>query len=314
MAQDNIEFQDLCPLSIFEEFGAMFFKLFGIATNFWNAQDIDDKMHEWHLGDWPLFCQLIWNSPQGKARCLVPERESTQRAVETGQPCQYRCHAGLVNVLVPIVFEGKVKAILAAGQMLTRPPEENSRAEVYALAHDLGLDPEQLYHAYCDCPLIPPDKLEELIKFLSLFCNYIASLGRDLLLLRRREDSDVVGRVREFLRREYHQEDLSLSCIAAHVHRSAAHLSRLFHHQTGETITTYLNHVRIEEARKLLAHTRMTVSEVCFAVGYQSLSHFTRTFKALTGMAPKFYRQQQIVTSATSRTGQKASIPKTAQK
>ena len=78
-----------------------------------------------------------------------------------------------------------------------------------------------------------------------------------------------------------------MQSIADRAHLCTSHLSRLFHRQTGETITTFLNQVRLEEAKRLLLSTQMNVSEICYAVGYRNLSPFTRTFKNRVGMEPK---------------------------
>ena len=89
--------------------------------------------------------------------------------------------------------------------------------------------------------------------------------------------------------------DVSLKSIAEHVHLSPSYVSRVFHRETGETVTAYLNRVRVSEAKRLLRITNMRVSEVCYEVGYQSLSHFTRMFKRVTGLSPRAFRASSVV-------------------
>ncbi|MHC4158826.1 MAG: helix-turn-helix transcriptional regulator, partial [Planctomycetota bacterium] len=52
----------------------------------------------------------------------------------------------------------------------------------------------------------------------------------------------------------------------------------------------YLTGVRIERAKELLLATEQSCTEICFQVGYNNQSYFTRTFKRLVGMTPLQFR------------------------
>jgi AraC-like DNA-binding protein len=66
-------------------------------------------------------------------------------------------------------------------------------------------------------------------------------------------------------------------------------LSRIFSEVTGQTIPQTLRHHRIEAAKILLLEGRLNVTEIAFEVGYQSLSHFSATFREAVGCAPIEY-------------------------
>jgi AraC-like DNA-binding protein len=59
-----------------------------------------------------------------------------------------------------------------------------------------------------------------------------------------------------------------------------------FKRQTGKTYFTYLNEMRIEEASRLLKEGGMSVSDVCFACGFNDISYFSRTFRRIKGYPP----------------------------
>ncbi len=79
---------------------------------------------------------------------------------------------------------------------------------------------------------------------------------------------------------------LSLDELADNCAVSKYHLCRSFKDATGYTIGEYLARTRIREARRLLG-AGSTVTEACFASGFQDLSHFIQTFKRLEGSTPK---------------------------
>jgi AraC-like DNA-binding protein len=111
---------------------------------------------------------------------------------------------------------------------------------------------------------------------------------RDLALLRR---------VRDRIDREYAQP-LDVEALARGAHMSAGHLSREFKQAYGESPYAYLMTRRIERAMALLRLGEMSVTEVCFAVGCQSLGTFSTRFTELVGVSPSVYRAE--VTRATA--------------
>ena len=104
---------------------------------------------------------------------------------------------------------------------------------------------------------------------------------RELALLRR---------VRDRMDREYAQP-LDVEALARGVHLSAGHLSRQFRAAYGESPYAYLMTRRIERAMALLRRGDLSVTEVCFAVGCQSLGTFSTRFTQLVGVPPSTYRQ-----------------------
>ena len=116
----------------------------------------------------------------------------------------------------------------------------------------------------------------------------------------RMSDLAQLRRVRDRIDREYAQP-LDVEALARGAHMSAGHLSRQFKQAYGESPYSYLMTRRIERAMALLRIGDQTVTEVCFAVGYQSLGTFTTRFTELVGMPPTTYRD--------NATGDAAALP-----
>ncbi len=70
-------------------------------------------------------------------------------------------------------------------------------------------------------------------------------------------------------------------------------LQRLFITETGMPFSTYLKYMRIIKAVEMLSTTAMRVSEISWAVGYNSVPTFTNTFKSVTGHRPDFFHAKQ---------------------
>jgi transcriptional regulator GlxA family with amidase domain len=96
-------------------------------------------------------------------------------------------------------------------------------------------------------------------------------------------------RARDQMDREY-AEPLDVHALARTAVMSPAHFSRRFREAYAETPYSYLMTRRIERAKALLRRGDLSVTEVCFAVGWSSLGSFSARFSELVGESPSAYQ------------------------
>ncbi|HYI60504.1 MAG TPA: helix-turn-helix transcriptional regulator [Acidimicrobiales bacterium] len=111
------------------------------------------------------------------------------------------------------------------------------------------------------------------------------------------EDLAWLRRVRDRIDRD-HAQPLDVEALARGAHMSAGHLSRQFRLAYGESPYSYLMTRRIERAMALLRRGDLSVTDVCFTVGFSSLGTFSTRFTELVGMPPSTYRRQAIRATA----------------
>ncbi|HEX3268992.1 MAG TPA: helix-turn-helix transcriptional regulator [Gaiellaceae bacterium] len=85
-------------------------------------------------------------------------------------------------------------------------------------------------------------------------------------------------------------DPLDVPALARAAHLSAAHFSREFRREFGETPHQYLLTRRLERAAALLRNTDHAVSDICLAVGLRSVGSFTTSFGRAYGLSPTAYR------------------------
>ncbi|TNY36132.1 helix-turn-helix domain-containing protein [Thermomonospora catenispora] len=90
---------------------------------------------------------------------------------------------------------------------------------------------------------------------------------------------------------ERYSEPLTLTDIAESALLSRFYFARLFKEETGLTPGRFLAAVRIHEAKRLIARTSMSITEISGAVGYNSLGSFTNYFTASVGVSPGRFRR-----------------------
>jgi AraC family transcriptional regulator len=93
-------------------------------------------------------------------------------------------------------------------------------------------------------------------------------------------------RVREYIAANLTQ-DLTLAELAALIEASPGHFTRLFRNTFGVPPYHYIIEQRIDEAKRLMATGRSSILEIALGLGFSSQSHFTVTFRKVTGTTPR---------------------------
>jgi len=103
---------------------------------------------------------------------------------------------------------------------------------------------------------------------------------------------ETVIETRNFIDNNFDKE-LNLDLLSHLQFISKYHLLRLFKRYYGLTPRQYLMDKRIEKSKEKLANG-MSVTETCFAVGFESLGSFSKLFKTKTGKSPSLYQKEQL--------------------
>lgn len=252
------------------------------------------------------FCALVRTSDAGHDECNASDvGEATEEAGRRGEPFLHLCHAGLIEVVMPVLYRGEHVATVFCGQTIVEGCPAADGPWLAKRAEQLGLEPRELTAARDALPRITEEKLVQIGKMLFLALNHLAetesraALDRVLAL----ERSEPVREAIDYVERHF-QEPIRIEDIAKRVHLTVPYLSRLFHKVTGTTFVDHLTQRRIAEAKELLKSTSMKIIDVAFAVGYADQSYFGRRFRQVAGQTPSDFRRANWV-EARDRTDMK---------
>ena len=109
-----------------------------------------------------------------------------------------------------------------------------------------------------------------------------------------RAEPVAIWKARKYIN-QHSREELSLTRVAKAVNMNPNYLSENFQQVTGIKFVDYVAHARFKNACELLRNSRLRISEIAFAVGFQSLSQFNRVFKRFSGESPTQYRAAKRV-------------------
>lgn len=88
-------------------------------------------------------------------------------------------------------------------------------------------------------------------------------------------------------------EKLSLDVICNKVNYSRSFVCKIFKEQTGETLFSCFNRLKVEAAKKMLRDGRLSVADVAQKLGFSESKHFGALFKKYMGMTPGAYKKQE---------------------
>jgi len=104
--------------------------------------------------------------------------------------------------------------------------------------------------------------------------------------------SNVVYKVMEYVKSHYDQK-ISLDDIAQNVYLSRTYLSSIFKEETGQSLYTYINNLRVEKSKRYLLDDAIKLVDIAGLCGFEDQSYFTKVFKRTTGESPKKFRDSQ---------------------
>lgn len=108
----------------------------------------------------------------------------------------------------------------------------------------------------------------------------------------KRSPAEVVAQqIGQYLRDNY-SRPIAIRDVAAQVHLSERHTSRLFQQVMGVSIMEHLAALRMDVATQLLLNPTLSIKEIAEASGYPDVRHFTTVFRRQTGLTPAVFRQK----------------------
>lgn len=166
---------DIVNASILQDLPDTFHEATGVATGILDTNgELVTKIPD---EDFAPFCNAMFHHPQGHRKCVFSNSCGAQRAFAEGQHFVYACHAGLIDVMVPIIFEGQHIGTVACGQILFEPPDDKKREEVRKNLAEFTVEfQEKQIEALDRVKVIPRVKVEAISKLLDAIAGEIVHL------------------------------------------------------------------------------------------------------------------------------------------
>ncbi len=236
------------------------------------------------------FCALMSQSNHSCAACLTMQQRVCDEA--NGTPGTGRCSFGLSETAVAVKDGENVLAYLQTGQVFFKRPTARQTTDALSQIKRWGLevDLQKAARLYNETPVVKRGEYQAIVRLLEFFADQLGATASRIVLQQQSIEPTHITRVRQFIADNY-QEELTLALVARQAGMSTFYFCKTFKQFTGLNFTHYVSRVRVEKAKSLLLNPHARVSEIAYAVGFQSLTHFNRVFKSMIGESPTNYRQ-----------------------
>lgn len=137
--------------------------------------------------------------------------------------------------------------------------------------------------------------IERLLSLLRIFV-IIGSAKETIIvgtLMKQNKSTIKIQNISRFIVNNF-QRKISLEEAAQHVGMNSSSFCSFYKKMKGKSFLTDLTEYRINSSCVMLKETTLPISDICYAVGFEDIPHFNRTFKKMKGESPKDYREKAL--------------------
>lgn len=259
--------------------------LTGVWVNIFDAEGKDIKL----FGNATAFCRHIQASSEGRRRCEECDAQAVGKCSALGKAYQYRCHAGLKEIVVPIYDQGVPIAYMVFGQLLDNTPQKLQWEETLKTLDWYGGDLLELKDAFYQLRQYSQRELKAFTEILEALTHYVLLEG----MIHSTQYTD--QQKLEMYIDQHYMEKLSLRQISRDLNMGTTKLCAVAKKLSGSgSVTRLISQRRVQAAKRLLLREDMPISSVAEKVGFSDYNYFTKIFKAFEGVTPSAYRKNNM--------------------
>ncbi len=288
MATDSLTFDKVAGAETFRRFCRLLCKTTGLKLVFVAP---DASQREWLAASRhqePL-CEFMRAKPLFAAACQHCDARHLEQVTKGGNGRSYRCHAGLVDLIVPVVIGGVHVGSFLGGQLLPQAPDEAGFRRFENRVARFAFEPALLQRHYFASPWMHEARIRSIIELITLFAAHFGELGSRILGTVQPVDAPV-ARACAYIRTHY-KEHLTLVSVSRAAGLAPTYLSARFRQEQGETYAAYLRRLRVEHAARLIGQTQgRDLAWIADESGFGSMRSFNRAFRAVLRKTPSSCR------------------------
>ena len=231
------------------------------------------------------FCSILRQDKLANERCRNCDQDAFKRACSNHQIYIYKCHAGLTEVMVPVMFENRALGYFIMGKLLKGPPTARLWQEVWNKCKDYEINGQELEKAFFKLNVMDDIKIQAAAYFVNMCSKYIY-LSKMVSI----DELQPIGHIKQYVNDNL-EKDISITSLSNYLNISKSHLSHMIKSKMGMNFTQYLHAERVEKAKTILKETNMAIKEISLNTGFKNQNYFNKIFKRLTGFTPKLYRE-----------------------
>ena len=232
------------------------------------------------------FCSLMKSNCNTRRKCAYADKRSFNKCRESGRLYIYKCHAGLVEAVMPLYENEKNIGYLMLGQISDNKNNNTLIEKITYWQEKYGFDTETLNTSIQSITYKSTEEIYAAAKIMEACTCYIAF--KELI---EPEESRVFKAAKAYIDKNL-SADLDIADICKELSLGRTKLYDIFKREANIGVSEYINRRRLHKAKSLLKTTDMSIPEIASAAGFNDYNYFSRVYKKRYGKAPKFYRKK----------------------
>lgn len=154
----------------------------------------------------------------------------------------------------------------------------------------MGLDYKEIFETV-QLPYNKVFEIDTMQNMKDYLIELILTSSGTIRVLRTRKSKTLIEDIKDYMKNNMANGDLSLSSIAQDFYVNPSYLSRIFKQEMGQNFSKYLTKLRMEKAIEIINETDMKAYQVAEAVGIKDPYYFSNCFKKFTGLSVNDYKK-----------------------
>lgn len=230
------------------------------------------------------FCDYLQKQVPGEfERCRNCDIEHSKLAFSKGEAIVYQCRHGLVEAIAPLYSFGAHTGFLMIGQVRRAGDSKESFARRLV---QLGCDSDEALARCESIPEISEDMIKSYLHIMTVCAQYL-TLSSSVTT-----EKPTIGQLTMRYISKHFTERITVKEVCSALGYSKSTVLSAFKREFGTTVNTYLNNMRLAQAKRLLSEDDMTINEIALCSGFADQSYFSKVFSAKYEMTPSEYRKE----------------------
>lgn len=258
-----------------------FYNVTGINISFYGP-DFSEVTHRKFYNS--NYCKTIQQIGDGGKKCDYSDEYLLKMCKKERKAQMNVCHAGLIDVGVPVIYDEDILGYLILGQM--KKDDNFDAIKKRIAAKENGL--EKLENYYKDLAMFDEEKVQSVMDIATMLAKHI--ILEDML---KPIYSNTLKNAVDFID-ENLEKNLSVQDIAKSINVSVSVLYKYFRSYYNCTPKDYISKRRVDESVKLLNNTDTSIESISRKMGFSSASYYIKSFKRIKGVTPLEYRKSAL--------------------
>jgi AraC-like DNA-binding protein len=255
-----------------------------LTTGFrFSIRDVNYNLIAGYPKDGSEFCNCLHKSKEAYNMCSREDFNRFNEVKKRNETIIYKCKFGLYEAISPIYNYNVLSGYLLMGQVAKK--EDFSKEEMLAkvkpyFKENIDEIKEKIEHI----PIVDGDAITSSVNIMTVCANFLTLTNKVKTV------SDNLARLTHGYLYENYKDKISIEEMCKKFNCCKSTLINSFKKTYHTTIIQKLTEIRIEEAKKLLDNTNLSISEISQMTGFSDQSYFSKTFKEYHGISPREYK------------------------